>query len=70
MGINHTDIDQYLNDADDYEGAMEKLMESDQDGKRERKIHKPRDPASWRRVEEYFDNKRLRQALKEYYDDL
>lgn len=66
---NHSDID-YINDGDDYDArAFEKLLEPDREGKRDRKSAKQRNSHSWRAVEEYFDDRRLKQALREYYDE-
>ncbi|HET7588536.1 MAG TPA: hypothetical protein VFL45_10715 [Gammaproteobacteria bacterium] len=65
----HSDVDSYLNDADDYEaGIAEALIEQHENsGKRGRAAAKPR--SSWRNVENYLEDRKLRQALKEYYDD-
>ncbi|HET7370048.1 MAG TPA: hypothetical protein VFK45_04345 [Gammaproteobacteria bacterium] len=66
--MTNTDVDSYLND-DDYEaGIAEALIEQDSAGKRGRVTAKPR--SSWRNVENYLEDRKLRQALKEYYDDL
>ncbi|HET6655996.1 MAG TPA: hypothetical protein VFH57_07080 [Gammaproteobacteria bacterium] len=68
MNMTDSDVDSYLSDADDYEaGIAEALIEQDSAGKRGRIAAKPR--GSWRNVENYLEDRKLRQALKEYYDD-
>ncbi|HET7569314.1 MAG TPA: hypothetical protein VFK96_01860 [Gammaproteobacteria bacterium] len=57
-----SDID---NDADnDYDDSW-----FDLEHETPRKAHKPRNPGAWRNVEAWLEERRLQQALKEYYDD-
>lgn len=70
MGIGRSsDIDEFLDDADEIEGGeLDEML--DEDGNR-RKVRKPvkSNKASWRTVEDYLENKRLKKQLSEYYDE-
>lgn len=67
--MNNSDVDSYLHDGDDYDaGLVDAMIQQGNPGKRP-PTGKGR-TNSWRSVENYLEDRKLRQSLKEYYDDL
>jgi ribosomal protein S4 len=64
------DLDEFLDDADDFEGgdAYEIVVDDAGNKKRVKKPVKAKQ-ASWRSIEDYMENKRLKRQLSEFYDD-
>lgn len=68
MGIaRSSEIDDYLDDADDMDGMdLERLIED----RKTRRAAGPRNRhGRWRDLEEYLEARRLKQSLTEYYDE-
>lgn len=66
MGIaQSSDLDDFLDDAEEFDGLeVDSLAEE----RRHRRTARNRQK-SWRDLEEYLENKRLKRALAEYYDE-
>lgn len=65
-----SDLDDFLDDSDDFEGGDAFEIVVDEAGVK-RRVKKPvkAKQASWRSIEDYLENKRLKQQLSEFYDD-
>jgi hypothetical protein len=65
-----SDLEEFLDDADEFEGGdgYETVMDEAGNKKRVKKAPKPRQ-ASWRSIEDYLENKRLKRQLSEFYED-
>lgn len=65
MGLaRSSDIDEFLDDADELESNYDALEE-----RRTRKASPKSRHASWRSIEDYQEERRLRRQLSEFYDD-
>lgn len=65
MGLaRSSNIDEFLDDADELEGNYDALEE-----RRTRKAAAKSRHASWRSIEDYQEERRLKMQLSEFYDD-